>query len=282
MTAPVCNKERKRGNLRNMNRIEFEQLNNTRDLGGIAAEDGRTIVHGRLIRSGRLGIGSENDIGKIGELVSAVVDFRSDNEREETPDPDIDGVENLHVPIIEDLAAGVSRDQKSDEEAFMMLAKDPEGALNYMCRTYEGFVTSESARRGYRRFIDLLLDGRDKAVLWHCTAGKDRAGFATVIVLEMLGVDRETIFRNYLRTNELIESDIRGMVRMFFRMIGGGGHETERALRYMFSARKEYLDAAYDSIERNYGDFRAFLTEGLGLNEEDITRMRDMYLEQNL
>ena len=164
----------------------------------------------------------------------------------------------------------------------MMLAKDPEGALNYMCRTYEGFVTSESARRGYRRFIDLLLDGRDKAVLWHCTAGKDRAGFATVIVLEMLGVDRETIFRNYLRTNELIESDIRGMVRMFFRMIGGGGHETERALRYMFSARKEYLDAAYDSIERNYGDFRAFLTEGLGLNEEDITRMRDMYLEQNL
>lgn len=262
-----------------MKRIAFEQLNNTRDLGGIVTEDGRAVVSGRFIRSGRLGIGSEEDIRKIGELVSAVVDFRSENERNETPDPEISGVENLHIPIIDDLAAGVSRDQQSDEEAFMMLAKDPDGSLKYMCRTYEGFVTSESARKGYRHFVDLLLEGRDKAILWHCTAGKDRAGFATVIVLEMLGVDRETIVQNYLRTNDLIEDDINGMVGMFFKMTGSGDQNTERALRYMFSARREYIDAAYGIIENKYGDFRSFLEEGLGIGEKEIARMRDMYLE---
>lgn len=263
----------------NMKRIAFEKLNNTRDLGGLVTQAGHTIVHGKLIRSGRLGIGSEDDISRIGDMVSVVVDFRSDNERNETPDPEIDGVENLHIPIIDDLAAGVSRDQKSDKEAFMMLANDPEGSLKYMCRTYEGFVTSDSARIGYKQFVDLLLEGRDKAILWHCTAGKDRAGFATVIVLEILGVDRETIIRNYLRTNELIEDDINGMVGMFFKMTGSGDLDTERALRYMFSARREYLTAAFSSIEDKYGDFHGFLIKGLDITEADISRMRDMYLE---
>ena len=259
--------------------MDFEKLNNTRDLGGIAATDGKKIACGRLIRSGRLGIGSEEDIRKIGDLVSAVVDFRSDNEISETPDPEIKGVESFHIPIIEDLAAGVSRDQKSDEEAFMMLANDPDGALKYMCKTYEGFVTSESALEGYRRFVDLLLEGKEKAILWHCTAGKDRAGFATVIVLEMLGVDRETIIQNYLKTNDFIENDINRMVGMFFKMTGSGDKGTENALRYMFSARREYLEAAFDCIEHKNGDFKGFLIEGLGLSEEDIARMRDMYLE---
>lgn len=259
--------------------MKFERLNNTRDLGGIAATDGKHIVYGKLIRSGRLGIGTDEDIRKIRDLVSAVVDFRSDNEKKETPDPDIKGVESFHIPVIEDLAAGVSRDQKSDEEAFMMLANDPDGALKYMCRTYEGFVTSESARKGYRRFVDLLLEGREKAILWHCTAGKDRAGFAAAIVLEMLGVDRETIIQNYLKTNDLIEDDINRMVGMFFKMTGSSDKNTESALRYMFSAKREYLEAAFNCVEHKYGDFKGFLTEGLGISDEDITRMRNMYLE---
>ena len=259
--------------------MKFERLNNTRDLGGIAATDGKHITYGKLIRSGRLGTGSEEDIRTIGDLVSAVVDFRSDNEKSETPDPEIKGVESFHIPIIEDLAAGVSRDQKSDEEAFMMLANDPDGALKYMCRTYEGFVTSESARKGYRRFVDLLLEGREKAILWHCTAGKDRAGFAAAIVLEMLGVDRETIIQNYLKTNDLIEDDINRMVSMFFKMTGSSDKNTESALRYMFSAKREYLEAAFNCVEHKYGDFKGFLTEGLGISDEDITRMRNMYLE---
>ena len=259
--------------------MKFERLNNTRDLGGIATTEGKHIAYGKLIRSGRLGTGTEEDIRMIGDLVSAVVDFRSDNEKSETPDPEIKDVESFHIPVIEDLAAGVSRDKKSDEEAFMMLANDPDGALKYMCRTYEDFVISESALKGYRRFVDLLLEGREKAILWHCTAGKDRAGFAAAIVLEMLGVDRETIIQDYLKTNDLIEDDINRMVGMFFKMAGSGDKNTESALRYMFSARREYLEAAFYCIEHKYGDFRGFLTEGLGLSEEDITRMRNMYLE---
>ncbi len=259
--------------------MTFDKLNNTRDLGGITGADGRKILPNKLIRSGRLGLGSEEDIRKIGNIVSAVVDFRSENERAETPDPDMNGVDYYHIPIIDDLAAGVSRDQKSDEEAFMMLANNPDGALGYMCRTYEGFVTSKSALSGYRSFVDLLLNDPDDAILWHCTAGKDRAGFASVIVLEMLGADKDTIMNNYLMTNDLIGPDIDNMVKWFFGMTGKGDEKTEQALRNMFEARREYLEAAYAKVEELYGDFDTFLKEGLGLTESDTQKMRDTYLE---
>lgn len=152
--------------------MKFDRLNNTRDLGGLKGADGRKVLTNKLIRSGRLSPGSEEDIKKIGNLVSAVVDFRSENERMEAPDPSIDGVSYYYIPIIGDLAAGVSRDQKSDKEAFMMLVNDPDGALKYMCRMYRGFASSKAALAGYRSFVNLLLENEGKATLWHCTQGR--------------------------------------------------------------------------------------------------------------
>ena len=64
------------------------------------------------------------------------------------------------------------------------------------------------------------------------------------------------------------------------KQFGSSDPDTERALRYMFSARREYLEVVFASIENKYGGFKGFLIEGLGLMEEDITRMRYMYLGQ--
>jgi protein-tyrosine phosphatase len=84
---------------------------------------------------------------------------------------------------------------------------------------------------------------------------------------------------NYLMTNELIGPDIDNMVKWFFGMTGKGDEKTEQALRNMFEARREYLEAAYAKVEELYGDFDTFLKEGLGLTESDIQKMRDTYLE---
>ncbi len=261
-----------------MQELRFEKLHNTRDLGGMTGAKGRQIRYGKLIRSGRLGVGSEADIRRVGEIASLIVDFRSSRERAESPDPIIEGTDNVYIPIIDRLAAGVSRDKQSDEDAFRMLAQDPDGAFRYMCSTYVGFVSSESALAGYRSFISLLLEKRDKAVLWHCTAGKDRAGFASVIILEMLGVKRDVIFADYLRTNERIASDVEKMIDMFGSMNGGNDPRAVSALRNMFEARKEYLESAYAKVDTLYGDFAAFLAQGLHLNESDIEAMRTLYL----
>ena len=252
-----------------MKRILLEKLNNTRDLGGIEVPGG-TIAPGRLIRSGQPGRASEADLEWIAANVSTVIDFRTPMERGEVPDPDIKGVENIHLPIVDDLTAGVSRDAQSDEEAIHMLLEDPNSAKEYMSDMYRTFVESEKARDGYEAFVNKLFEDRDKAILWHCTAGKDRAGFATVIALEMLGADRGTIMENYLATNDYIEADIEGMVNFFFGRAGGANADAERALRYLFGAHREFLEAAYASAEELYGSISGYIRDGLHVDDAAI------------
>ena len=70
------------------------------------------------------------------------------------------------------------------------------------------------------------------------------------------------------------------MVNMFFNMIGGGDEKTEQALRNMFEARSEYLEAAYAGVEELYGECKTFLEERLRLTESDRQKRRDKYLER--
>ena len=234
------------------------------------AVPGGRIRPGRLIRSGLLERASRSDIQWLRDNVSVVIDFRSPMEVFEAPDPFIEGILSLQYPIIDDLAAGVSRDSKSDEEAIDLLKANPESAMSYMCRMYERFVTSEAARRGYESFVRKVLENREKAMLWHCTVGKDRAGFGTAIVLEMLGADRETIISDYLETNSYIEPDIKAMVNFFFGMIENPDSDTETALRTLFGARREFIEAAYAKVEEIYGSFSSYIKYGLHVSDEDI------------
>ena len=80
--------------------LEFDNLRNTRDLGGLKARGGRTILPGKLIRSGQLVGLSEKDSQRLSSLVGTVVDMRTDGEREENPDVVLEGVRYIHNPIV--------------------------------------------------------------------------------------------------------------------------------------------------------------------------------------
>ena len=260
-------------------KLEFDALSNTRDLGGMPTVDGKKIRAGMLYRSGHLYAASEADREKLASLVDLVVDFRTPKERGEKPDPDLPGVENLHLPIMDSLSAGVTREKDADEEAISILIQSTERARAHMIATYTGFVTSPFAVSQYGKFVRLLLDPHPRGILWHCTAGKDRAGFASVIVEELLGVDRALIREDYLRTNEYLAEEIESLTEMLMRMYGKRDAETDAALRAMFCADLSYLDALYREIDTRYGSFDGFLSDGLGVTKEDRDTLRARYLE---
>ena len=259
-------------------KIELQGLNNTRDLGGMRGADGGRIISGKLIRSGHLHDATAADLEYLSGNVCLVVDLRTKPEIEEKPDPFIENVENLCLPVLERLAAGVSREAESDKAAFAMVASDPELAEQYMLRTYSSLITSDYSISQYRRFVQLLFHKREKAVLWHCTAGKDRAGLATVIVQELLGVDRSDIYEDYLKTNEYLSEEISRICKMISLQIGSEDEKTEKALRCLFGVEKQYLDTVYRKIEEVYGGFKGFLTKGLYLEEADCDALRNTYL----
>ena len=263
--------------------IEFEGLYNVRDLGGMRTRDGRAVRSGLLLRGDQPFEATENDKRKIVELgVRTLIDFRSLTEHEEKPDPTIPGVRNVYLPIIEDVRAGITRGKKGDKALMKMLAEghdiSPSFVDEHMGGMYRVFVEDDFANTQYAAFIDVVLEQAEAggATLWHCTAGKDRAGFATVTLLEALGVPRDDVVADYLRTNESLVHVVEKLMAMF------GSHlpsdNARESLRRFFLADENYLAAAYAAADERYGSFEAFLAEALHVDDAKRAKLQELLL----
>ena len=259
-------------------RIQLDVPTNTRDLGGMTAMDGRKIVSGKLIRSGNLFGATESDLSRLSGIVGTVVDLRSDKEREEKPDPAIPEAESIWLPVFEKREGSVERDKDSEKRAIDVAAKDPEMAKEKMLGAYRSFVSKEYSVGQYRRLLGMLLEPGEKAVLWHCTAGKDRTGFGALIIQTLLGVPRDDIYADYLITNEYIKGEVEGLYKMFEKKLGGLDETSQKALFYLFGAHLDYLEAVFKTAEELYGSFDAFLTAGLGMGPAERKKLQDIYL----
>lgn len=260
--------------------MNFETLTNTRDLGGMHTADGRTIKNRKLIRSGRLSDLSLHDEEVLSGLIDTVVDFRDKAEKMEHPDVLLKGVTFVHLPLLEAMAAGgVTRDALSEQEILKKVANDPEKALKMISGIYLNLVMNDFILSQYRKFLLILLEHHDKAVLWHCSGGKDRAGIGAVLVEEILGVPREDVIADYMQTNDYLAGTIEIILQQIQQRGPAGMKISEEALKCLYCAKEEYIREYYRAVEQRYGDFRTFLQEGLQMTEDDIARMRELYLE---
>lgn len=259
--------------------ITFHKLHNTRDLGGMQTTDGRRIRAGRLFRSGQLYEADADDRRKLEEMLDLVVDLRTETEQSEKPDPDLAGVEYRFIPALDLSAPGVTRDERSMQEILLRFLADPENTRQYMCGIYTRFIETRSAAKTFGDFIRLLLTEHDKGVLWHCTAGKDRAGFAAVIIEEILGVRREEIMAEYMASNGYLDREMQSLYGMVGQRVGNVDPGTEQALQYLFTAQEVYLSAAYAKAEELFGGMEGYITGNLGITEKEKERLKKLYLE---
>jgi protein-tyrosine phosphatase len=254
-------------------RLPLDGAHNARDLGGYAGVDGRRVRWGKVYRSDALGDLSDDDVTYLARLgVHQVVDFRSELEREREPDrlpvsPSPRVVlrpifgEALDPQILRDRI--LSGDAQADEMAEMLVEGN------------RAFVTEFAPV--YSGFLHDLADPQNLPVLFHCTAGKDRAGFAAAALLMALGVPREKIMQDYLLTNGFSEATTRRMLNVL-RVVSFFRTDPDD-VRPLFEARQTYLQAAFDTIDARYGSDDAYLREGLGLDDATISRLRANLLE---
>lgn len=258
--------------------LAFEKLHNIRDLGGMRAADGRTIRPGRLIRGGHLADLVEADARQMEEMVSVIVDFRTPEEVGRQPDRQFPGVEYHHLPAVESLTEGISREEESDRDVISRLMFLPDKSREYMAGQYRIFATSDRTAAQYAKFIDLLTVPRERAVFWHCTAGKDRAGLGAIFTEEILGVPREDIIEDYLYTNECLAEDVRMLSSWVKKNAGTNDPVVDRALGYLFGADESYIETFYNTIDNDFGGMDAFLRDRLGVTEEKKAALRSLYL----
>ncbi|WP_200209825.1 tyrosine-protein phosphatase [Micromonospora coerulea] len=253
---------------------------NARDLGGMPAADGRRVRAGRLIRTAALGRLTDEDLPVLGKLGPAcVVDLRDRAEQEVAPPDRLVGEPRVvHLPVYDPVHPVFTYVSAvllgHDLGAYDELAR--QGMPAAMAAIYRWFVTGESARAGFGAAVRLAAQERNLPLLFHCSAGKDRTGWLTVVLLTALGVDEATIRADYLRHNELTES-LREV--LLAAMTRRQPELDPAAARPLLEVRAEYLDAAYDEVRRVHGSFGAYLRDGLGVTAEVVAALRDNLLD---
>ncbi|MBR0462756.1 MAG: tyrosine-protein phosphatase [Erysipelotrichaceae bacterium] len=243
---------------------------NTRDLYGIKNENAFPIKKHLLIRSGRLAFLTDNDMNILHDEygLKKIIDLRNHAETVEETDPRIEGVEYINLPLQKEENHALAKDEESlrrMQEYFKELRKRLEGdakeVIKHMAGFYRDMAQSPYTASQFGRFIKEVCD-TDGAVLWHCSLGKDRAGLATVIILELLDVERQDIYDDYLYTNRCLYGD----------------KGPKDPLDYMDRAVKEYLDAFYDEVEKRYGSFDAYLLK-MDIDHDLRERFKIRYLK---
>jgi protein-tyrosine phosphatase len=128
----------------------------------------------------------------------------------------------------------------------------------------------------FRQFIHTVLDADGAPVLWHCTAGKDRTGFAAAILLRILGVPQDTVIRDYMASKQPA-LDARSKQLLMLRLFKG--EDTADKIAVLLGVEKDWLEAGFEEIDATWGSFDNYVTNGLQLSAADIQRLRDNLLE---
>lgn len=263
--------------------IELSSMHNTRDLGGMPTMDGRRIRPRKLLRSGELHNISESDAITIlgNHDVRHVVDFRTRAEFEHAPDDPImyEMASYHHLPVFGSEAIGITHASGIGETLDMLIA----GATNLRATvegSYAKAVLGEMGMGAYRKLIDIVAEAAEEedggAVLWHCSAGKDRTGIAAIFIEHILGVSEENIKRDYLATNIFSKRRNQDLPYSLAPVLRAATGIDISPIFYVYSA---YYDELMALIERRFGYLSSYISNALGISDAEQEVIRRGCLE---
>lgn len=220
--------------------LHLEGASNARDIGGYVTEDGQTVRWGKVIRSNALDKLTPSDLASLSERgVESVDDFRTVVERTLSQDRIPSGARSNWFDVVGTNPANLP-------------------ALVDMPTMYALMVTDPGASRAFHDALVNVAD-TDGAVLYHCSAGKDRTGWMTAVLLTVLGVSRSDVNSDYMLSNQYLT-----------------GPRTGSA--FIDGVEQSWLDTSFATVDRVYGNFDNYVRDGLQLSEDDIAQLRDTLL----
>ena len=244
--------------------LNFKTVRNIRDLGGISNKEGKFIKNKLLLRGGDLASISQDEFNiLINEYnLKTVIDFRSKNSYYTKKDAYNENINYYHYFVLDFLDNYL---YKIDME----LSFD-----EFFYTVYRGFAKEEKAINAYKGFFKNVLDTNSGATYFHCTSGKDRTGIAAILLLKVLDVDEDLIYKETLKTNEYTQKEF----NIFLKNHKNLSMKEYDFYKHFYILEKEYIDIYFDEINKNYGSIDNFIVNILGINEEIKTILKNRYL----
>lgn len=247
--------------------IPLKSLLNCRTLGGLPSAFGGSIRDNILYRSAAWDHLTSEDGAVLRDKcgITLDVDLRTDAEVFKGPDKSVSGVTYLAMPVSHNHIPGVSREMEPGKDI-------TEDMLPDLHEMYRGLVSLPQYTESISQILHTIMNYRDGAVLWHCTAGKDRCGMTAFFLETMLGVDLQTRVQDYMMTNR----DFTPQAWKYFFLI----LLTKRNLTFakkIFAtlvAKESYLEAALQVIDRDFGGMDNYLHNQLHITQEEIEDFR--------
>ena len=263
--------------------VNFDNIVNARDLGGLIGHEGREVRSGMLLRTAHLHDATDDDIRRLqGEFrLRRVFDFRSMGEAEFLPDRDVEGATHHLLPTI-DRSEERLTGQAIPQEAFLDLERH---IVNYSfypevqamaADMYPSLIRSEYSQLQYAAFLRLIIETPDGGVLWHCFQGKDRTGWGAAFISSALGVDREAIIEDFDRSNDAYRELVARLNNDIIQR-GGGEPEMDVVQAFMGVSTKNFR-TTLELIDREFGGIYEYLQNQLFLTKDDLRLLRKRYL----
>lgn len=241
---------------------------NFRDLGGYPTTDGKTVKWGLLFRGEELGHLTDADIKTLQEMgIKTNVDYRTDAEVAALADPVIKGINYVRTDAGN---AGSTADLTAMISSGLM--KDANTAVQMMAGFNKQMVDDP---KFYVQLMELLNDPKNIGLVQHCTAGKDRTGLGSAIILLALGVDEKTVMDDYLLSNFYRAEANKKMIDGLKTQIKD--ENVVAAISALMGVQKEFLQAALDEMKAKYGSIDAFIEKGLGVTKQERAKLKAMY-----
>lgn len=266
--------------------IAFEGIENARDMGGLVMQNGRVIHSGMLIRCGNLSQASDADVAVLKDRyrLTDVFDFRFEEEAAAAPDRLMDGVCYTHLStlpkaIIDGFSSGSvdtkQMDMKDMAALLMKYAFEPK-AQTMARQLYPTIVTDTLSQHYYGKFLRGVLHAKG-GVLWHCSQGKDRAGWASAFLLAALGASRDMIVQDFDLSNQSYASYVEPMSTKIRQL--GGDEEAVAFIRAIVGVSRENFEKTLDLIDQRYGSLSQYVENQLGFSKGEQQELRKKYLD---
>ncbi|MET4613086.1 protein-tyrosine phosphatase [Rhodococcus sp. PvR044] len=237
-------------------------IDNFRDVAGTGAgyagAHGKNVNKGVFYRANAI-VPNDADMATLtGLKLSTVYDLRADDEVAQKQDVLPAGVTYKRIPIL-----------SGNINEMLGKIKSPEDARKMMQDMNRAFVTGSVERS---KFNELLTDmaNTDGGQVFHCTAGKDRTGWTSALLLSIAGVSSQTIMDDYLLTNEYAKDSIAKNTEGLKRAFG----DAYVNFIPLVTVESSFLQAGLDQVKADYGTVDKYLTDGLGLDQATIGKLK--------